>query len=268
MDYLVPSAWRELVGDAEEVILVPHGVLANVPLHALPMHSMGGQCLLDRARVQYLPGVAVAHRLRGRVAGGDVALVMAHAGERADDRGESEFEREARLVAATVGSDHLYLGPQARAARLQELGHRASLIHIAAHGRFDDSDPLGSGLFVSDGTNQGTELLSARDVVRLPELPGSVIVLSGCETSRHSADLTGEAHGLVRAFLVAGARAVVASQWRVDSPSTRVLMERFHSDLRESGDVAGSLRTAALALRASPETSHPYYWAAFMAVGA
>jgi CHAT domain-containing protein/tetratricopeptide (TPR) repeat protein len=267
MDTLVPPAWRELVAAAQEIVLVPHGAVGELPLHALPIRWMGGRTLLDAARVEYLPGLALANRLRGRVTAGDVALVMAHAGERGNGAQESEFEREARVVAETVGGEHLYVGPRAHADRLTELGSRASIVHIAAHGVFEADDALGSGLFLSDGTEHGSERLSAREVLRLPELPGSVIVLSGCETSRRSADLTGEGHGLVRAFLLAGARAVVASQWRVDSPSTRSLMERFHAELRKTGDVAGSLRTAALSLRDSPATSHPYYWAPFVAVG-
>ncbi len=148
MDCLVPSPWRELVVAAEEIILVPHGVLASVPLHALPVHWMGDHCLLDGARVKYLPGIAVAHRLGGRPVGGDVALVLAHGDAPGSDAVGTEFEREARSIAALVGSGHVYVGPGATAARLFELGSRSSLIHVAAHGRFDDSDPLGSALFL------------------------------------------------------------------------------------------------------------------------
>jgi tetratricopeptide (TPR) repeat protein len=266
-DALVPADWREQIAAADEVVLVPHGLLGDIPLHGLPLSWLGGCSLLEAARVEYLPGLALAHRLRASGPSGDLALVLAHAGE-PESSGPSEFEREARAVAQTVGTGHVYVGPKARGARLAELGSRASLVHIAAHGAYDAADPLGSVVLLSDGTWEGSESLSARDVVRLPALPSAVVVLSACETNRRGADATGEGEGLTRAFLVAGARAVVAGQWRVDSSSTRALMERFYPELHASGDVAGSLRTAALSLREAPTTSHPYYWAPFVAVGA
>jgi tetratricopeptide (TPR) repeat protein len=266
MGGLIPSRWRELLEDAEEIVLVPHGAVADLPLHALPVSWLGGRSLIELARVRYLPGVAVGNRLRGRSRHGDIALVMAHAGS--DAVSDTDFAHEARVVATTVNTDHVYLGPEAHAGQIVTYAPRAGLMHVAAHGTFDDLDPQASGVLLSDGNGVGSKRFVARDVSRLPELPGTVIVLSGCETGRHSNDLTGEAFGLVRAFLLAGASAVVASQWRVDSPTTRTLMERFHSLLRDSDDVAGSLRTVSLAMKQEAETRHPYYWAPFVSIGA
>ena len=262
-DALVPAAWRELVAGAEEIVLVPHGLLGDLPLHALPLRWLDGRSLLEHAPVVYLPGMALAHRLRSRAGAGDVALVLAHAGL-PEDAGPSDFEREAQAIAQTVGTEHVYVGPRARQARLTELAPRTALVHIAAHGVYEAADPLGSKVLLSDGTWEGTDPLSAREVLRLPPLPGAVVVLSGCETNRRGTDPTGEGEGLVRALFVAGARAVVAGQWRVDSPTTRLLMERFHAQLHDSGDVPAALRAAALSLKASPQTAHPYYWAPFV----
>ncbi|GAA3526660.1 hypothetical protein GCM10022222_07060 [Amycolatopsis ultiminotia] len=249
-DALVPHAWHGLVARARQVLLIPHGLLHELPLHALPLSCLGGRALIEAAPVRHLPSLTVAQRLRHRSPAGDTAIVLANPKELS-----TEFGREASAVANLLGSEP----PTSEAGRIAELGSRASILHIAAHGFFDPGDPLGSGLELAGG------VLTAREVIGLTRFPGTVVVLSGCESNRRIVRATDESEGLVRSFLVAGAGAVVASQWRVDSRATRRLMEAFHRNLAGCADPAGALREAALDLRAS--APHPYYWAPFVAVG-
>jgi CHAT domain-containing protein len=75
------------------------------------------------------------------------------------------------------------------------------------------------------------------------------------------------------AFLAAGARTMVVSQWKVDSSSTTDLMLAFHRNLKPSLDSAQGmggarcLQKAMLAVMRTPERSHPYYWAGFVMIG-
>jgi CHAT domain-containing protein len=79
--------------------------------------------------------------------------------------------------------------------------------------------------------------------------------------------------GLAWATLLAGAKSVVVSQWRVDAASTDKLMLGFYRRLevlrRAAGgaDVADALRGASLALLADPRTRHPFFWAGFVPIG-
>jgi len=73
---------------------------------------------------------------------------------------------------------------------------------------------------------------------------------------------------LVEAFLVSGARAVVASLWSADDTYTGTLMERFYIHIAEGQPKATALRHAKLDLLAR-DGGHvpPYYWGAFVMVG-
>jgi CHAT domain-containing protein len=99
-------------------------------------------------------------------------------------------------------------------------------------------------------------------------LPVDLVVLSACNTGlgRHVA---GEGLiGLVRGFMYAGARRVVASLWAVDDEATRELMTRFYRGMFQDGlKPAAALRAAQLALLASAKWNAPYYWAAFVLEG-
>ena len=71
------------------------------------------------------------------------------------------------------------------------------------------------------------------------------------------------------AMLAAGARSMVVSQWQVEASSTASLMTGFHRGLAADPTArAESLRAASLAVLASPERRHPFYWAGFILVGA
>src|SRR6185503_11816237 len=91
--------------------------------------------------------------------------------------------------------------------------------------------------------------------------------------------------GLERAFQVAGARAVIASLWKVDDLATRDLMERFYDNLwnKNMGKLE-ALREAQLWMlrergprgldvvnddgaKPTGKRLSPYYWAAFVLSG-
>jgi CHAT domain-containing protein len=104
-------------------------------------------------------------------------------------------------------------------------------------------------------------------------LHADLAVLSACETGRGSV-MAGEGLvGMSWAFLAAGTRTTVVSQWKVDSASTTDTMLAFHRNLKpvlDSGQEMGrarSLQKAMLATMRTPERRHPYYWAGFVMIG-
>ena len=73
--------------------------------------------------------------------------------------------------------------------------------------------------------------------------------------------------GLTRAFQVAGAKSIVATQWSVADRSTASAMVSFHQHLRSGLPKDEALRLAMRSLAGKPATNHPFYWAPFMLVG-
>jgi CHAT domain-containing protein len=145
------------------------------------------------------------------------------------------------------------------------------IVHFATHGLLDKRNPEFSGLALSLFKPDGTPTdgyLRLTDVFNL-SLPVDLVVLSACESGQGKV-VGGEGLvGLTRGFLYAGAGRLVVSLWKVDDTATAELMKEFYREMigREHLSPSAALRNAQIAMLASGEWKHPFYWAPFIAEG-
>ena len=266
------------------VIIVPHGILHYVPFEALA--DTAGQYLIERLTIAYAPSASSYAYLRQkrRAAGGAVLAfgnpVMTGA-EPATDRAAAPLEwigrlkplphsgTEVRAIASLFGSDARVLEQQqATEASLhdQAVGS-ARVLHFATHALIDEERPERSGLALTATPPAFDGILQMREVYGL-RLSAALVTLSGCETAL-GRQITGEGIvGLSRAFLNAGAGAVMASLWNVGDASTADLMTAFYRRVRDGADLDLAAREAKREfIRAGDRRRHPYYWAAFILTG-
>src|SRR6266567_1272947 len=140
------------------------------------------------------------------------------------------------------------------------------VLHLAVHGFADTQYPERSALVLGkDSSDDG--LLQVREIIRL-KLNAQLATLSACDTG--VGKLQGEEgiSNLAEAFLLAGARSVVASLWSADDTSASSLMEHFYKRLADGETVSSALRNAKLDMLSKFGSDlNPYYWAAFISVG-
>lgn len=155
------------------------------------------------------------------------------------------------------------------------------IIHFATHGLVTaprPECPARPALLTSFGGGTSDGLLSFKEIFDL-KLDADVVVLSACDTAgmatvgatREAGVTTGgnfALDGLVRAFVGAGARTVVASHWPVpdDFNATKRLITGLFT-APPGTPMATAMRNAQVGLMDDPNTSHPYYWSAFAIVG-
>jgi CHAT domain-containing protein len=92
-------------------------------------------------------------------------------------------------------------------------------------------------------------------------------VLSACETGLGHVQNGEGIYGLRRALMLAGVRMQVSSLWKIDDAATRDIMVDFYSRLLAGTRRSQSLRDAQLAMLRDSRYAHPFYWAAFIAIG-
>jgi CHAT domain-containing protein len=274
----------------------PDGDLHQLPFELLVDRS--GKRLLETHVVSYIPSGSVLTILRSRQRQGQphrvaLAVSASPSGERAPQtagspqpplgaisRGVYDLDGtslpplpsandEARSVAATLGGPGttVLLGESAteRALKQQPLGEYR-VIHFAVHGIVSTKYPARSALILLPGGGEDG-LLQAREILSL-RLRAALVTLSACDTG--AGDVYGQdgVSSLVRPFLAAGARAVVANLWNADDTFSLAIMREFYRQLAAGADKGEALRKAKLTMlgRFGPQAI-PELWSGLLMYG-
>lgn len=245
------AAGANTVDGPRKIAIVPHGLLHQVPFHAL---FDGERYLIERFEISYAPSAKVFSLCQRQASRGlDKALALSVA-----DPLIPAVADEARAVARHLPSAEVLTDRQATLSALREKAPDCGVLHLACHGMFRADNSMFSALKLHDGW------LTAADVIEL-DLGGALVTLSACESARNQVLAGDELVGLVRGFLGAGAATLVATLWLVQDDTTSWLMERWYAQLRTGVERAAALRNAQLALK--EKLPHPYYWAPFVLIG-
>jgi tetratricopeptide (TPR) repeat protein len=159
-----------------------------------------------------------------------------------------EAERLGRLCRRAAVPWRLLADSQASEQELDRLARSKALshyryVHLATHGALDDRLPLESAVILARdrlpdplkqlqaGKPVYTGRLTAREVLERWELHADLVTLSACQTALGKYE-DGEGFvGFTQALLLAGARSVCVSLWKVDDTATALLMQRFYANL-------------------------------------
>ena len=169
------------------------------------------------------------------------------------------------------------------------------LLHIATHGYFledvessgsafgislenaSDNPLLRSGLMLAGAaktlsgittpnlSSNDNGILTAYEAMNMNLDGTQLIVLSACETGLGDVKAGEGVYGLQRAFLVAGADALIMSLWKVDDAATQQLMKSFYANWIKLRNKQKAFKQAQLQLMA--KYKEPYYWGAFVMMG-
>ena len=193
-----------------------------------------------------------------------------------------ETADELCAVARDVKADmrELRLGARATEREVKTLSARGELaryriVHFATHGTLANqlSGAAEPGLILTppDQADQNDDgYLSASEIAGL-RLDADWVILSACNTAAGSGGRSEALSGLARAFIYAGARALLVSHWAVDSDAAVRLVTSAVREIAGNRRVGRgeALRRAMLALIDSGEANeaHPAFWAPFVVVG-
>jgi CHAT domain-containing protein len=124
----------------------------------------------------------------------------------------------------------------------------------------------------SGEADENDGLLTADEVVTLDLSDVDWVVLSACQSGLGNTWPLEGSVGMRRAFRLAGANAVIASEWGIDDEATREWMRALYAArATDGGSVSRAMRAASRAVlesrRHEHRTTHPFYWAAFTATG-
>jgi CHAT domain-containing protein len=248
------------------LLLVPHGALHLLPLHAalLPDDTP----LLERYPLAYLPSASLAPMLVGQQQAAPRPQARLVMGPPLASRPEEDLpiaQIETQELAerwGLSGAGQPYARDRMRVRVLREHAGQLQLVHLATHSIFHHERFLQSSLQFSDERLTLFELLSDAGL----NFQGTrLFYLSSCESGRAQIDAADELQGLVWTLMAAGAEAVMASLWPVDDRAAKSMASIFYREWRPGTSPVNAYPRAVQAVRA--RYANPYYWAPFILCG-
>lgn len=313
------SLYRDLIAPVEgaltgvdRLFVTTSGAFGGLPLGLLPTANARtlaqASWLSDRYALTTLPSVASlrttapskrsASQRWAFVGYGDPDIAGATPGRAVDGKPRNPAfaplpgtADELRAMARTLGAApaSVRLGGKATEASIRSSPDiaRAGVIAIATHGLLGHEiqgldEP---GLVLSPpakASAQDDGVLTASEAAAL-ELSADWVILSACNTaSSDGAPGADNLSGLARAFLYAGARALLVSHWRVFDDATAALtvqtlaIQKANPRLSKAQALQKAMRTVRTGHRPDgsplpgwrPEWAHPAYWAPFVVIAA
>jgi len=289
------------LGDAENLVIVPDGLLCYLPFETLILGDEQGRergCyLFENINISYAPSLSALMKLslnnaglnsgktllalgdpdyslyapRGALGLNDSSQILR---EMYLDQGFSigplpHTEKEVRGISGFLPADEADILLKDRASEESLKKKRLTdyqVIHFACHGFLDERFPQRSALVLSPAGSMAEDgFLQAREIGRL-RTHASLVVLSACQTGRGTLEKGEGLLGLPRVFMAIGAKSVISALWPIHDQSTSLLMKAFYSGLSRGLGKSRALREAKTDMLRS-RFRHPFYWAAFVLYG-
>lgn len=246
------AALFESLADYRNLIIIPHGDLHTFPFHLLRVH---GEYLLDCHEISYAPSLTLlywwlTHKPKPR--GNPLVLYN-------PSKTYPWIDYEVAAIRQTIAGVNVASSEDLRSDQLPEAIYASDLIHLVGHGSFRHDNPLYSSITWRDAK------LYAKDFYAYDVSHCALIFLNACETGMSVIREGDELLGFTRAFLINGARAVIATQWSVGDRPSATLVALFYRFLGANHPPSVALRLALLELRQT--FSHPLLWGAWCFTG-
>ncbi len=252
------------IGDAKNLVIIPDGVLWELPFQALITSEQ--KYVIEKYTVSYSPSLNILNRLQYPSSSGEQKQFLAFANS-LPSAPLPETEKEVTNISELYGKTEIYKRRAATEARFKEAASRFKQIHLAVHGVINPFDSFDSALLLAPTVGEDGRL-TVSEILEM-NLSANLVVLSACDTSSGQVTSGEGLLSLAWAFLVSGANNVVAAQWAVEEKATADLMSNFYRVLNKNPkSPAMALREAQLAsLKLPAPYNHPFYWSAFVITG-
>ncbi len=178
--------------------------------------------------------------------------------QRSSESWQSETGRNGpiQILEGTAARRETFLG---------SLDASPSTIHLATHVLSSTTQPAQAFLAFSLDANGSPGLLSTSEIGML-HVPGALIVMTGCATGTGDTQAGAGLLGLTRAWMMAGARAVVATNWPVPDTDGD-LIPAFYRNLGADSAAEALRRSQVEQIHSGTWQAAPSYWAAFQVTG-
>jgi CHAT domain-containing protein len=238
----LPQLIANHLNDIQELVLVPHLLLHQIPFAAIPINP-ANELLGEKFTLRFIPSCQILQYCHQRP---PIDTNIQGIVEDADDSlmGARYEGHKIAEIYNVRDKDRLRGKTQATIANYRQLLGRVNRLHSSHHASSQLDNPLESCLLLADGKITLGDLLLGERYHNLDE-----IFLSACETHVGLFNLTDDVATITTGFLCIGARSVQSTLWSVNDLVTAIFDVFYHQERREGYNRVVSLQRAQVRLR-------------------
>lgn len=248
------------INDSKSILILPDGPLVNIPFHLFFDQSIRHQLSIPD----------FINEEQVYVSKNNLTLLSYSSLETYEEKKLNEYlelmngYEECLSINNMVEERGILLaGLEANKANLIK-SMSSDILHVALHGSTNMKNRYDNYL-VTRKNDFSTEKVYSYQIEVQNQCP-EVVILSACETGVGAFDNGVGTYSISRAFLSAGANAVVKSLWKVNDMSTQVFMKYLYSKWLEGSNLQEALNFARAKMQENPKYTE-FDWAGFVLEG-
>ena len=266
---------NKLAGDQERWIIVPDGLLFQLPVESLPCDEKGS-LILEKHTVSYeFSAGFVEIKDRNPVTPGEINPLISFApfSKKGADLQVEGMEwlnqlpfsaEETSLMSGRQLSDQ-----QATKEEFIKNQNQFPIVHLATHAMTNPENSSASciAFYPAAGPNSDN-LLYLDEIYALRMDSCRLMVISACETGKGKLVRTEGVMSFARAFLYAGCPSTINTLWKADDRPTSEILRSFYKYLKEGFSKDKALQQAKLDfIKNNPIDRNPAYWSHLVLTG-
>jgi CHAT domain-containing protein/tetratricopeptide (TPR) repeat protein len=286
---LLISPIEEVLDSTKKIVIVPHGILQNLPFEMLTKDN-GSK---DYRKLDYLIKIyniqyAYSAELWAKESRAGKQNEIAFSGfapmfEKMEvdtsnknlyaafrsEYGSLLYSKKEIEKANNIFNGEIFIGEEASESKFLEQAPKSNIIHIASHTIANDKNPKQSVILFSDKNDEERDALLNLSEIYSLNLNADLAVMSACNTGAGKVKQGEGVMSIGRAFLFAGCKSVIMNLWLANDESSSQIMQSFYKYTSKKMHKDEALRQAKLDYlnNADALTAHPYFWANMVAVG-
>lgn len=230
------------IKNVSKLTIIPHASLHFLPFQALQADR--AKFLIEDYVISYAPSASVLYSCMDKKPEKQHDVLGMAIGDQAigDFAALPGTASELRHLAKVNDKLTHQIGKACTETYLKREVSKYGYIHLATHGAMNTYQPLYTYLLMHP-TEEDDGRLSVDEIFGM-DIRGKLVTLSACETGLGELGEGDELVGLSRAFMYAGAPAVMVTLWKVEDATTAWLMTRFYQYLNAGQPTAEALAFA------------------------